>query len=472
VCDVKTGEYQDGSPCARHTYNYVQYHAKTNSFLSLGSASLYPLAGTGNSFVHAFDLGGRTWRRQASGELGGQEGSSSAYDAKRDVFWLQPAYDRPLASFDPKANSGAGAWRTHGRLNVNIDTMGAIDTVRDLFVVVDWRAHRVFAHDLANPSGGAVAINTTGDKALESSPGGFEWDPVRQQFVGWKDGADVFALRPPAGDWRTGTWTWSRVEPAATNSLVPQGPGPNGTYGRWRYVPALDAFIVVSGVNQPVYLYRLPDSDVEVPAVAPVDSAHLTLSPDPSVVAAGGYATLNWSSASVDSCTASGGWSGPRGPQGSETVGPLAAATDFVLTCQSVTRTVTAVAKVSLLDAPTISLSTEPTAAAEGEEVQIAWSTQNADSCQAQGEWYGPRPFAGRERSRPIMGSVSFALECTGPGGRTTKTVGVKLARQKQGATESQVFGVGAVDLASSMLLLVGGAAWLARRGHDLRSDA
>ena len=36
-CNQSTGELQDGSPCSAHTYDYVDYHPATNSFVELGS---------------------------------------------------------------------------------------------------------------------------------------------------------------------------------------------------------------------------------------------------------------------------------------------------------------------------------------------------------------------------------------------------------------------------------------------------
>ena len=38
-------------------------------------------------------------------------------------------------------------------------------------------------------------------------------------------------------------------------------PGPQttlGTYGRWRYVPSKNVFIVVTSVDKNVFVYRLP----------------------------------------------------------------------------------------------------------------------------------------------------------------------------------------------------------------------
>ena len=61
----------------------------------------------------------------------------------------------------------------------------------------------------------------------------------------------------------------------------------------------------------------------------------VTLTADPSTVVSGTNTTLTWSSTNATTCTASGGWSGSKATSGSESVGPITAQTDYVLSCQS-----------------------------------------------------------------------------------------------------------------------------------------
>ena len=70
---------------------------------------------------------------------------------------------------------------------------------------------------------------------------------------------------------------------------------------------------------------------VTVQAGAPAPT--MSFSADPSVVDAGDSTTLDWSSANADSCSASGGWSGPKATSGSESVGPINSDTTFTQTC-------------------------------------------------------------------------------------------------------------------------------------------
>jgi hypothetical protein len=66
-------------------------------------------------------------------------------------------------------------------------------------------------------------------------------------------------------------------------------------------------------------------------AVAPTPTVMITAAPPN--VAAGGTSVLSWTSTAAVGCSASGGWMGTKGPNGSETVGPLQATTSFQLTC-------------------------------------------------------------------------------------------------------------------------------------------
>jgi hypothetical protein len=66
-------------------------------------------------------------------------------------------------------------------------------------------------------------------------------------------------------------------------------------------------------------------------AAAPTPT--LTMTASPTNVASGGTSILSWTSTGIDGCSASGGWTGTKAPNGSETVGPIQATTSYQLTC-------------------------------------------------------------------------------------------------------------------------------------------
>src|SRR5262249_13936474 len=59
----------------------------------------------------------------------------------------------------------------------------------------------------------------------------------------------------------------------------------------------------------------------------------VTLTASPTNVASGGTSLLSWTSTGAVGCAASGGWNGTKAANGSETVGPIQASTDYQLTC-------------------------------------------------------------------------------------------------------------------------------------------
>jgi hypothetical protein len=68
-------------------------------------------------------------------------------------------------------------------------------------------------------------------------------------------------------------------------------------------------------------------------AVMAAATPTVTLSASPTNVAAGGTSVLTWTSTDIAGCSASGGWTGTKGPSGSETVGPVQSSTSYQLTC-------------------------------------------------------------------------------------------------------------------------------------------
>ncbi|RMF97483.1 MAG: hypothetical protein D6727_05445 [Gammaproteobacteria bacterium] len=68
-------------------------------------------------------------------------------------------------------------------------------------------------------------------------------------------------------------------------------------------------------------------------SVSVVGPPVVNLAASPQSVVPGGSTVLAWSSSAASSCTATGGWSGPRSPNGSEPVGPIDADTVFGLSC-------------------------------------------------------------------------------------------------------------------------------------------
>jgi hypothetical protein len=181
-------------------------------------------------------------------------------------------------------------------------------------------------------------------------------------------------------------------------------------------------------------------------------------------VAAGGTATLTWSSRYATSCTASGGWSGSRSTSGgSQRVGPITATTMYTLYCTnsvgenagtSVTARIGATGTGSgtgsggggsgtgtgggtgsgsggtgATGTPTVELRINggagPASLGPDENATLSWTASNAVSCSAYGGWTGGRsPTGGTETIGPIRYAKSYGLRCRNSLGKTaTATV-------------------------------------------------
>ncbi|MEP7247240.1 MAG: hypothetical protein ABI885_26645, partial [Gammaproteobacteria bacterium] len=158
----------------------------------------------------------------------------------------------------------------------------------------------------------------------------------------------------------------------------------------------------------------------------PASSA--TLTADPTQVSLQGSSTLQWSVADATSCTASDGWSGSKPPAGSETVGPIAADTTYVMTCSTPGGTVSKSVRVQAVTAaatPTVTMSASPGNVAAGGTSIISWTSTDANACSASGGWTGTKPANGSETVGPLQSATSFQLTCLGAGGNANATVQV-----------------------------------------------
>ena len=94
-------------------------------------------------------------------------------------------------------------------------------------------------------------IQTTGDVDIFKRPSpGFCYVPLLDKFVAWDNGADVYTLDMDK-------LQWTKHPAAATNQVTPGPPDQWGTFGRFRYVPSKNIFVLCNATNQNVFLYRL-----------------------------------------------------------------------------------------------------------------------------------------------------------------------------------------------------------------------
>ena len=243
------GLYPDGLPRSRHTYNYLEYAPNADRFYSIGGGVMYPVGQTNDTKVHAFNFNTLTWDSTLS-RIPEQNPNTiaaiSAYDPVTGKIWYRSTYSGNLAAYDPVADQWSPNYG--GNYYLSYGTTAAVDSKRHKMVAAGRGIVLLF--DLDNP-GDPVEIPTSGNLSIQNSfyPG-FVYDPVSDQYVGWHGGGDVYTLNPD-------TWAWSKLSLAGSNTVVPDAPNSNGTYGRFRYIPSKNAFIGVNRTNGSVYFYKL-----------------------------------------------------------------------------------------------------------------------------------------------------------------------------------------------------------------------
>lgn len=254
----------DGNPVSRHSYCGLQYLPAQNSFFLFGGSMFQCGGGAHDAWLLHLDTG--RWERRSDSPTMAGLGSSSVYDPGTGKVLVSDAFGYWLDEYDPVTDR----WTRRNDVSANYNKTGAIDTKRRRAVFVG--GGEVVTYDLTGSTTyPRQVIATTGSTAAVGAEApGFVYDPVSDQFVAWIGGADVYTLNPV-------TWAWTRRPPASTNSVIPTAPTAEGTYGRFRYMPSRNAFVVVNSIDQNVYLYRLssgsgtpPPADSVGPS-APVD---------------------------------------------------------------------------------------------------------------------------------------------------------------------------------------------------------
>ncbi len=236
--------YPDGNPAARHTYDGLEYlPAPVDAFISAGG-SLWCGSGSGSHATWMFDPTAGTWVRRADFFSSISVVVRSAYDPVTGHFFHAGSHS--LAEFDPINNTWtvryyhSGGWWASGPANA------VIDPQRRKWVMVGNGRFMLFDLETGDYSEPPLS----GDTAFLNERPGIVYDPVIESIVAWESGPDVYILD-------LDSMTWTRRPPAPANTVSPGLPEPRGTYGRFRYIPSRNAFILVNATDQNVFFYKL-----------------------------------------------------------------------------------------------------------------------------------------------------------------------------------------------------------------------
>jgi hypothetical protein len=152
----------------------------------------------------------------------------------------------------------------------------------------------------------------------------------------------------------------------------------------------------------------------------------VTISANPMAPAYNGSTTVSWSSTNASSCSASGGWSGTKATSGSQSFSSLTTDQTYTLTCSGAGGSATQSVTVDVGAAPpTVTISANPMAPAYNGSTTVTWSSTNATSCTASGDWTGTKATSGSQSFSNLTTDQTYTLSCTGAGGSASQSVTV-----------------------------------------------
>jgi len=235
-----TGLMPDGTPNSRHSYGHLAYIAHADKMFMFGGAGA-PCGWLQND-TWTFDFSTLKWTKQSpKGDIpDANYGFAAAYDPNTKKVYMHGVsqlYSYTLETDTYDSISDAGFTSNY--------ISATIDTKRHLFVVVG--DGFVLAYDIS--SGGNTTRQTwttTGATAIvgKGYPG-VAYDSINDRIVAWSGGDTVYSLNPDTKVW--------------TSSTYSGGPGSamsNGTFGRFQYSQAANAFVVVNSVDQNTFVLK------------------------------------------------------------------------------------------------------------------------------------------------------------------------------------------------------------------------
>lgn len=258
----------DGKPVSRHSYDGISYVVHADRMFVHGGSRWQDGSGTDVSW--AFDPTSKVWENRnplAKLPFSNCCDEASAYDpkTKRVYFHLTKflgAYDWDQNTWVKLQDYGEPPFWP--RYEVWGDKRGVLDQKRDL--VWFFGAGLVLVYDIARAvhvtddwitTGGTPftntdqvgshteqIINTGGGEIIKGKAPGVDYDTAGDDLVGWVGGA------PWILDLSSKVWSRS----AAAGG--PAKPSDTGTYGRWRYIPRLNVFVLVNSVDDDVHFYK------------------------------------------------------------------------------------------------------------------------------------------------------------------------------------------------------------------------
>jgi|SRR5690348_6713442 len=279
------GTNWDGTPCSRHTYDYLAYIPTTNEMVDFGGSKSpdgsFCVGVSGNSIdAWTVNLASLTWTSRGIFVANCSSIYSGAdYDQNSDRVIFADANN--IFTYNPSTHAVTevgGDYTQHGSYSTV-----AVDPKDKYFFVISSGQHccggttnaDLYRFDISNPaavpSPTSLIGTVTGCSAWignTAKPPAATWYPARNVVVFWNGGASVGLYNPQTNSCTT--VTPSGTTPTCTTVTADgcaSGAMTHGTYGRFRYAQNTDAngnlggFVLANDPNENCFFLRLDSSE-------------------------------------------------------------------------------------------------------------------------------------------------------------------------------------------------------------------
>jgi len=263
--EAATSTYRDGTPAAVHTYGLV--HCGRGELIVASGSRWYD--GKASGLAWFLNLDTKKWRHLP---FPGNLGFSGVWDEAKGRLIVRDQAYRYFA-FDAANGAVTSAWAPD-RVGSYDGHTSAFDPARRIVLTIGRGIKpggalvlEVDKRDAAKSPKFAGATEVLGAEAP-----GLDFDERRKIFVAWTGGPDTYEIDVAR----------ATIQKVTAGGSHPPAPEPNGTFNRWRYVPATGEFLLVNRIADPVYLFvpGLPSSASGPPASA-APGAPAPAGPDP-----------------------------------------------------------------------------------------------------------------------------------------------------------------------------------------------
>jgi hypothetical protein len=235
-------------PRSTHSYGKLVVLPTKDRFCWLGGGT-YPSAQAMTEYPVCFDFATGTWSRFTHKvPLGSVARGVSATTADGHLWYLTDSGGE-IVEYDPAAD----AWTKHGYIDYKVDGFGDIDRQRSHFYILRHPAsgYELRRWDLTSPTelkaGTYTTVAASGDVPADvGGRPGVVYADARDRFYVWGGNRDIYSFDPK-------TQAWKHFAAGGDD------PGPqlaNGTFGRFRYSPSRDVFVLVNDTTKDVLIYK------------------------------------------------------------------------------------------------------------------------------------------------------------------------------------------------------------------------